>query len=76
MWVSEPSDRYPDRYEAWFDKHRQAYLAEVRAVRDLMPAADLGVEIGVGTGRFAALPGIRIGVDPFLAMVQTARKRG
>jgi SAM-dependent methyltransferase len=76
MWVSVVFDRYSDRYEAWFDNHPEAYLAEVRALRELMPATDRAVEIGVGTGRFAAPLGIRIGVDPSLAMARPARKRG
>ncbi len=41
-----------------------------------MPASGSGVEIGVGTGRFAAPLGIRAGVDPSPAMAAIARTRG
>ena len=64
------------RYEAWFRDHHNAYRAEVRAVEELMPAAGRGMEVGVGTGRFAAPLGIRIGIDPSPAMLRIARTRG
>ncbi|MEA1913325.1 MAG: class I SAM-dependent methyltransferase [candidate division WOR-3 bacterium] len=35
-----------------------------------------GIEIGVGSGRFAKPLGIKIGVDPSLSMARTAKKRG
>lgn len=76
MWVSDPFDQHASHYEAWFRRNRNAYEAEVRAVRALMPSAGRTLEIGVGTGRFASPLGIRFGVDPSLAMVRFARERG
>jgi SAM-dependent methyltransferase len=72
----EVFERELDRYEAWFDEHRNAHAAEVRAVKELVPAAGRSVEIGVGTGRFARPLGVRLGVDPCLAMLRLARDRG
>ena len=34
------------------------------------------IEIGVGTGRFAAPLGIKVGVDPSMTMLTYAAKRG
>jgi len=45
-------------------------------VRVLLPWQGLGLEIGVGTGRFAAPLGIKVGVDPSMAMLAYAAERG
>jgi hypothetical protein len=45
-------------------------------VRSLLPAGGYGVEIGVGTGRFAVSLGIAVGVEPSPAMAELARRRG
>ncbi|GAG24740.1 unnamed protein product [marine sediment metagenome] len=42
---------HADKYDKWFDRHRPAYLSEVKTVKELLPENGLGIEIGVGTGR-------------------------
>lgn len=69
-------DEQAIEYDAWFEKHRDFYLAELEAVRSFIPANGSGVEIGVGTGRFAAPLGIHIGVEPAPRMAELARQRG
>ena len=71
----EPFDKHTERYERWFFRNRYAYLSELDAVRAVLPEGD-GVEIGVGTGRFAGLVGIGLGIDPSIGMIRIARKRG
>jgi SAM-dependent methyltransferase len=71
-----PYQEHALRYDRWFDAHRAAYEAELRAVRSLLPAGGLGVEVGAGTGRFAAALGIQVGVEPCAAMAAIARQRG
>jgi SAM-dependent methyltransferase len=71
----EPFEKYTERYESWFSKNRGTYLSEIDAVRTLLPEGD-GVEIGVGTGRFAGPVGIGFGIDPSREMIEIARKRG
>lgn len=71
-----PFDRHTERYEAWFGAHQNAYQAEVRALRELVPIHEWGLEVGVGTGRFASPLGIRFGVDPSPAMAKRAQARG
>ncbi len=71
----EPFERYPDRYDRWFERNRLAYLSELEGLKSLLPRGK-GVEIGVGTGRFAKPLGINIGVDPSLSMARRAKKRG
>jgi ubiquinone/menaquinone biosynthesis C-methylase UbiE len=76
MSVISPFDVYHDRYEAWFINHKAAYWSELLAIRALTPWTGLGLEIGVGSGRFAAPLGIRIGMDPSSAMLSYAARRG
>jgi len=69
-------DRNVNQYEAWFVEHPLAYVSELHAVRALVPATGSGIEIGIGTGRFAAPLGIRKGIEPSQAMAELARKKG
>ena len=67
---------HAQEYDDWFDRHEMVYGAELAAVKSLMPKSGQGLEIGVGTGRFAGPLGIRIGVEPAQAMAEIARNRG
>jgi ubiquinone/menaquinone biosynthesis C-methylase UbiE len=71
-----PFDAHHRRYESWFDIHEAAYYSELLAVRALLPWEGTGLEIGVGTGRFAASLGVRVGIDPSSSMLEYARTRG
>lgn len=71
-----PFENNVARYEAWFDRNRFAYESELIAVRSLLPPAGKGLEIGVGTGRFAVKLGIDTGVEPSRAMGKIAAERG
>lgn len=73
---AEPFIRHHQRYEDWFNRHRAAYLSELLAVRALLPWQGRGLEIGVGTGRFAAPLGVAYGIDPAAEMLGYARARG
>ena len=73
---TEPLDRFSEEYEAWFEQHRFVYLSELGAVRKQLPATGRRVEIGVGTGRFAAPLGIKLGLEPSEVMGEVARERG
>lgn len=76
MSAIEAFERYAQDYDAWFERNSAAYDAELRAVKAALPPSGVGLEIGVGTGRFAAPLGIRVGVDPSPAMAAIARVRG
>lgn len=69
-------DEYADRYDQWYEKNRSAYLSEIEAVKKVLPKKGRGLEIGVGTGRFAAPLGIGEGIDPSPAMLEKAAERG
>ncbi|HUW27184.1 MAG TPA: class I SAM-dependent methyltransferase [Sulfuriferula sp.] len=71
-----PFEAYHQRYEAWFEKHGAAYISELLALRPFVPWEGRGIEIGVGSGRFAAPLGMQVGVDPAPAMLVHAAARG
>lgn len=76
MARTKPFEEHPFEYEAWFERNRFAYESELQAVRSQLPQRGEGLEIGVGSGRFAAPLGIKIGVEPARKMREIARKRG
>jgi ubiquinone/menaquinone biosynthesis C-methylase UbiE len=63
-------------YDRWFDRHRPVYESELLALKRFISPDGLGLEIGVGTGRFAAPLGLQMGVEPASAMAEMARRRG
>lgn len=72
----EPFEKYSQQYEMWFDQNKYAYKSEINAIKEIMPDFKKGVEIGIGSGKFAAPFGIKFGVDPSIKMAEIARKRG
>lgn len=73
----EPFEKYSDEYDKWFDSHSEIYEAELEAVRRLIPGIGAeGLEVGVGTGKFAVPLGVKTGVDPSEKMAKKARKQG
>lgn len=70
-------EEYAEDYDRWFDEHRDEYHAELARVRRLLPHPDdRAIEVGAGSGRFAAPLGIVLGVEPSRALCRMARQRG
>lgn len=63
-------------YDQWFDKHPMVYRSELLAVQQAIPKNGTGIEIGVGTGRFAKPLNIKFGVEPSENMARVAEQRG
>nr|MBN2277252.1 methyltransferase domain-containing protein [candidate division Zixibacteria bacterium] len=72
----EPFSRFWSEYEDWFEKNHFAYISELHAVRKQLPENEKRIEIGVGTGRFAAPLGIKLGLEPSAPMRKIAEQRG
>ena len=72
----EPFEKFSAEYDEWFVRNRDVYQAEVDAIKDLIPPGKIGLEVGIGTGRFALPLGIKIGVEPSKRMTEIAKKRG
>lgn len=71
-----PFEKHHIRYDDWFFKNPLIFASELQAIHTLLPLTGVGVEIGVGTGRFADSLGINIGVEPSSKMAEMARERG
>mgnify|MGYP000303555335 CR=1 FL=1 len=69
-------NKYYKKYDSWYERNKLAYLSELETIRKVLPKKGKGLEIGVGTGRFAAPLGIKFGIDPSGNMIKVARKRG
>jgi len=66
----------PLGYDAWFEKHPILFENELKAIKMALPSSSKGLEIGVGTGRFAKALGIGTGIDPSAPMAKIAMERG
>jgi ubiquinone/menaquinone biosynthesis C-methylase UbiE len=62
-------------YDSWFDRHPQLFQKELGALLKAIPGSGIGIEIGVGTGRFAEALKIPIGIESYFAMAQMAIER-
>jgi len=72
-----PFEKHSDAYDEWFKKNIDLYEAELEAIRQLIPPPGAeGMEVGVGSGKFAAPLGIKIGVEPSEKMAIKARLQG
>ncbi|MFW6387322.1 MAG: class I SAM-dependent methyltransferase [Thermodesulfobacteriota bacterium] len=71
-------EKYPEEYDQWFDTHPELYAAELKVLRRLLPSSSeaRGLEVGVGSGKFAVPLGIGNGVDPSEKMAAKARLQG
>ena len=69
-------DTHYKEYDKWYETNSYAYLSEIEAIKKVMPKEGKGLEIGVGTGRFAASLGIQYGIDPSENMLALAKERG
>ncbi|WP_289021964.1 class I SAM-dependent methyltransferase [Desulfobacter postgatei] len=73
----ESFEKYSEEYDQWFDKHPDFYASEIETIRRLIPSAGAeGMEVGVGSGKFAVPLGIKVGVEPSEKMASIARLQG
>ncbi len=62
-------------YDKWYDLHLKEYNDQINFIRSVIPEGN-GIEIGVGTGRFAYALNIKYGIDISESMVSLAKMRG
>ncbi len=75
----ETFNQNTEAYEAWFEEHQAVHQSELLAVRhqlSKLPENIKGIEVGLGTGQFAAPLGIKEGIEPAENMAAIARQRG
>ncbi len=71
-------DYLAEEYDLWYERPfgRSAFELELRCLKELLGSFKRGLEIGVGTGRFASALGVRFGIDPSYEMLRIASRRG
>jgi ubiquinone/menaquinone biosynthesis C-methylase UbiE len=69
-------DEFAGDYDQWFDEHSAVYEAQVRMLRHAVPHTGRGLEVGIGSGRFAVPLGIGYGIDPSRNLLKIAKSRG
>lgn len=73
-----PFNEHVAEYEEWYEKYPFVFQSEVEAIRELLPSGNNihGIEVGLGTGRFAKELGIKEGIEPAPNMRTLALKKG
>jgi len=70
-----PFDEHLDEYEQWFIDNPIVFQSELKAIQKILPESGKGTEIGVGSGVFASMLGIKEGIEPSYTMREKARER-
>ncbi len=76
---TEAFEQHADRYDNWYDENQAVFESELRAIREQLqklPANIEGIEVGLGSGRFASELNIKEGIEPVNALRQMAIDRG
>lgn len=77
MAKTGPFDDYSEEYDQWFEEHKELYEAELKGVAELLSESRKdGLEIGVGSGKFAGPLGVPVGLEPSEAMAERASALG
>ncbi|MFA7671624.1 MAG: class I SAM-dependent methyltransferase [Sphaerochaetaceae bacterium] len=76
MAKTEAFDKHSDVYDLWFDNNRLLYETELKAIKSLITEGEIGLEVGVGSGKFAFPLNIQYGVEPSDIMAEKASRLG
>ena len=79
MLQVQPFEQYTEEYEAWFSEHPIVFESEINALKtQLLKVGEnvRGIEVGLGSGRYAEHLGIREGIEPSDRMRTLAARRG
>ena len=69
-------DELSERYDRWYEEEgKDLFKKELSLLKRAVGSFGKGVEIGVGSGRFAEALGIEYGIDPSLNMLKIAKRR-
>lgn len=76
MPKTKPFEKHTIEYDSWFDENKEIYQSELLALKKVIPVNKKGLEVGVGTGRFAVPFDIKLGIDPSESMLTIAAAKG
>lgn len=69
-------EEYAEEYDRWYEDHLFHYRAELAALKNATPSGRMGLEVGVGSGRFSGMLNVQYGVEPAETMARIAHTRG
>lgn len=69
-----PFENYTEKYDQWFEENPIIYQSALLALKQFAPLDKKGIEIGIGSGRFAIPLNIRIGIEPSENMASYCKK--
>lgn len=72
----KPFDEHSREYDDWYNENHNIYMSEINAIKGFIPSGLYGVEVGVGTGRFALPLGIEVGIEPAKNMAEISKNLG
>jgi SAM-dependent methyltransferase len=70
----EVFDKNWKKYDAWYNRNPAVFQSELKAISAVIPSG-CGLEIGVGTGRFASFFRLPFGVDPAFSALRLSAER-
>ena len=78
MLQTLPFNDHVAEYEEWYKKYPFVFRSEVAAIKEFLPVGEniRGIEVGLGTGRFSKVLGIREGIEPAENMRALAINKG
>lgn len=78
MTEALPFNDHVAEYEQWYKNHPFVFRSEIAAIKQFLPRGEeiRGIEVGLGTGRFAKALGIKEGIEPAENMRVVAEKKG
>lgn len=78
MTTIEIFNTHVAEYEEWFNQYPFVFQSEIEAIREMLPTGEKlsGIEIGLGTGRYAQALQIKEGIEPAQNMRSLAIRRG
>ena len=69
-------NEYVERYDNWYERFPIAFISQSNAFEKIILKRGLGLEVGVGTGRFASKLNVPYGIDPAKQSLKLAYQRG
>lgn len=75
----DPFETHVSEYEAWFDRYPEVFNSEMLALKrqfEKLPENLHGIEVGMGSGRYAIELGIKEGVEPSDKLRDLALEKG
>ncbi len=76
IFKSNPFHNLANQYDNWYEENWEIYQAELNLLKKVVPEKGVGLEVGVGTGRFAPFLGAKFGIDLAFSPLKKAKSRG